>query len=55
MPKWKKPIPMPDYLPSPEQQKWHKHCVDKGIIISPIGIQGEKKLNIFYSRSANNF
>lgn len=42
MPRWKKPIPMPNYIPSPEEQKWHKHCLDKGIIISPIGIQGEQ-------------
>ena len=32
---------MPNYIPSDEEQEWHKHCVRKGIIISPIGINGE--------------
>lgn len=42
MPRWKKPVPMPDYIPSKEEQEWYKHCINKGIIISPIGILGEQ-------------
>lgn len=41
MPKWKKPVPMPNYIPSAEEQEWYKYCVRKGIIISPMGVNGE--------------
>jgi len=27
MPKWKKPVPMPEYIPSAEEQEWYKHCI----------------------------
>jgi len=42
MAKWKKPTPMPNYIPSKEEWEWHKACVDNGVIISPYGIQYEK-------------
>lgn len=41
MPKWKKSVPMPNYIPSDEEQKWHLYCTRNNIIISPIGINGE--------------
>ena len=42
MPKWKKPEPMPDYIPTKNETEWHKYCVDHGIIISPMAIKNEK-------------
>jgi hypothetical protein len=39
--KWRKRKPMPDYLPSDEERKWHKYCTDNNIIVSPMGIQNE--------------
>jgi hypothetical protein len=42
MAKWKKPTPMPNYIPSKKESEWHKACVDNGVIISPYGIQYEK-------------
>jgi len=41
MSKWKKPVPMPNYIPSNEEQEWHRYCAQNDIIISPIGIQNE--------------
>lgn len=29
---------LPDYLPSAEEREWQSYCIDKGIIISPMGI-----------------
>ena len=55
MPKWKKPVPMPDYIPSKEESKWHKYCIDNGIIISPIGIKNEQnKWHIGIAMSNNH-
>jgi len=42
MAKWKKPKPMPSYIPSKEEREWHNVCINNGIIISPYGIQYEK-------------
>ena len=32
MPKWKKPVPMPGYIPSKEEAEWHRVCVDNGVL-----------------------
>lgn len=37
----KKQQPMPDYIPSDEEVKWHNYCINKQIRISPMGINGE--------------
>lgn len=42
---WKKskPQPLPDYMPSDEENKWLTYCIENGIIVSPMGINGKPK------------
>ena len=38
-----KTFPLPEYMPSDEEKKWQSFCIDNGIIISPMGINGNPK------------
>ena len=51
---WKKAKPayLPDYSASEEENKWHTYCIENGIIISPMGINGnikEWKIGVAFS------
>ena len=37
----KKSAALPDYMPTQEERDWFSHCVNNGIIISPMGINGK--------------
>ncbi len=51
--KAKKARLLPNYIPSDEERKWYKYCVDNDIRISPVGTETPGKWYIGISDPGN--